>query len=99
MDFIANSTGAMLPSAGLYRRFFQGGLGLHLRSFVTTTKPQPSLIHNLKSVPLVLTADTPRKPQSEAYSGPITLSGYERFKNVQDSLKEQGFSLPLPTGN
>ena len=35
----------------------------------------------------------PRKPQSEAYSGPITLSGYERFKNVQDSLKEQGFSL------
>ncbi|MEO7332096.1 MAG: hypothetical protein ABI193_26205, partial [Minicystis sp.] len=35
----------------------QGGLGLHLRSFVTTTKPQPSLSHNLKSVPLVLTAD------------------------------------------
>jgi len=34
-------------------------LGLHLRSFVTTTKPQPSLNHNLKSVPLVLTGDTP----------------------------------------
>ncbi|HTN13791.1 MAG TPA: hypothetical protein VL094_03190, partial [Sphingomonadaceae bacterium] len=45
-------------SGGLYRRFFQGGLGLHLRSFVTTTKPQPSLIHNLKSVPLVLTGDS-----------------------------------------
>src|SRR5690606_26129121 len=44
-------------SRGLCRRFFQGGLGLHLRSFVTTTKPQPSLNHNLKSVPLVLTAD------------------------------------------
>ncbi|WP_336919391.1 hypothetical protein, partial [Altererythrobacter lauratis] len=26
--------------------------------FVTTTKPQPSLNHNLKSVPLVLTGDT-----------------------------------------
>jgi len=33
-------------------------LGLHLRSFVTTTKTQPSLNHNLKSVPVVLTADS-----------------------------------------
>lgn len=41
----------------------------------------------------------PRKAQSEAYSGPITLSQYERFKFVQDALKNQGFSLPLPTGN
>ena len=41
----------------------------------------------------------PRKAQSEAYSGPITLSQYERFKFVQDALKEQGFKLPLPTGN
>src|SRR5690606_29263498 len=43
---------------GLRRRFFQGGFGLHLRSFVTTTKPKSSLLHNLKSVPLVLTPDT-----------------------------------------
>lgn len=41
----------------------------------------------------------PRKVQSEAYSGPITLSGYERFRNVQDQLKDQGFSIGLPTGN
>src|SRR5690606_25443663 len=39
-------------------RFFQGGFGLHLRSFVTTTKPKSSLIHNLKSVPLALTPDS-----------------------------------------
>jgi hypothetical protein len=45
-------------SRSLYRRFFQGVLGLHLRSFVTTTKPQHSLNHNVKSVPLVLTGDT-----------------------------------------
>ncbi|WP_374660890.1 hypothetical protein, partial [Phenylobacterium sp.] len=36
----------------------QGGFGLHLRSFVTTTKPKSSLNHNLKSVPLALTADS-----------------------------------------
>ncbi|MGE4374022.1 MAG: arylsulfatase [Xanthobacter sp.] len=41
----------------------------------------------------------PRKPQSDAYTGPITLSKYERFKSVQEDLKQQGFSLPLPTGN
>src|SRR5690606_23041730 len=47
-------------SRGLRRRFLQGGFGLHLRSFVTTTKPKSSLHHNLKSVPLVLTVDTRR---------------------------------------
>src|SRR5690606_14924213 len=44
-------------SWGLRRRFSQGGFGLHLRSFVTMTKPKSSLNHNLKSVPLALTAD------------------------------------------
>src|SRR3546814_18793399 len=48
-------------SRGLCRRFFQGGLGLHLRSFVTTTKPQPSLNHNLTSVPWVLTGNMLRE--------------------------------------
>lgn len=41
----------------------------------------------------------PRKIQSETYTGPITLSQYERFKNVRDALKKQGFNLPLPSGN
>ena len=44
-------------SRGHRWKFFQGGLGLHLRTFVTTTKPKLSLIYNLKSVPWVLTAD------------------------------------------
>ncbi|MBK8176079.1 MAG: arylsulfatase [Rhodospirillales bacterium] len=41
----------------------------------------------------------PRKLQSETYTGPITLSQYERFMNVRDALKKEGFSLPMPTGN
>src|SRR5690606_39476774 len=44
-------------SRDLHRRFFQGGFGLHLRSFITTTKPKTSLTYNLKPVPWVLTAD------------------------------------------
>jgi arylsulfatase A-like enzyme len=41
----------------------------------------------------------PRKAQSEAYSGPITLSQYERFRFVREQLEKGGFQLPLPTGN
>ncbi|MBC2764342.1 MAG: arylsulfatase [ANME-2 cluster archaeon] len=41
----------------------------------------------------------PRKLQSETYTGPITLSQYQRFKNVRENLQKQGFKIPLPTGN
>lgn len=41
----------------------------------------------------------PRKLQSETYTGPITITEYQRFKNVRDALKNNGISLPLPTGN
>jgi len=41
----------------------------------------------------------PRKLQSESYSGPITLTQWERFQYVRDALAKDGFHLPLPTGN
>jgi arylsulfatase A-like enzyme len=41
----------------------------------------------------------PRKLQSETYTGPITISQYERLKSVQEQLAKQGFSIGLPTGN
>ena len=41
----------------------------------------------------------PRKIQSETYSGPITISQYERFQFVRDQLSKEGFTLALPTGN
>ena len=41
----------------------------------------------------------PRKLQSEVYTGPLTLTEYQRFKFVRDALKNEGISLPLPTGN
>ena len=61
---------------GLGCRFFQGGLGLHLRSFVTTTKPQPSLNNNLKSVPLGLTTDSYPDTQSASLSKAIRPSSF-----------------------
>ena len=41
----------------------------------------------------------PRKLQSEVYTGPITLSNYQRFQYVRDALQKQGFTIGLPTGN
>lgn len=41
----------------------------------------------------------PRKLQSEVYTGPITISQYQRLKYVRDALASEGISLPLPTGN
>jgi len=41
----------------------------------------------------------PRKLQSETYSGPITLTQYQRFQYVRDALQKNGFSIPMPTGN
>jgi arylsulfatase A-like enzyme len=41
----------------------------------------------------------PRKPQSETYTGPITVSQFERFQWMRQQLGKQGLSIPLPTGN
>lgn len=41
----------------------------------------------------------PRKLQSETYTGPVTLSDYQRFKFVREALASEGITIPLPTGN
>jgi arylsulfatase len=41
----------------------------------------------------------PRKLQSEVYTGPITISNYQKFQWVREQLGKEGITLPLPTGN
>ena len=41
----------------------------------------------------------PRKLQSATYTGPITISNYERLRTVREMLEKQGFKLPMPSGN
>jgi arylsulfatase A-like enzyme len=41
----------------------------------------------------------PRKLQSEVYTGPITISGYQRYKWLREQLKKEGVHIALPTGN
>src|SRR3546814_20578778 len=73
------------PSAPIFSR----RIGLHPRSLVTTTKPKSSLNHNLKSVPLVLTADSTGNPPSHEARGlsHVGLHAEVRFL-VDNSLNE-----------
>jgi arylsulfatase A-like enzyme len=41
----------------------------------------------------------PRKLQSAAYDGPITISAYQKFQWVREQLAKDGVRLTLPTGN
>ena len=41
----------------------------------------------------------PRKLQSETYTGPITISQYERLQSVRQALAKEGFNIPMPSGN
>jgi arylsulfatase A-like enzyme len=41
----------------------------------------------------------PRKLQSATYTGPLTITSYQRFQWVRDELAKEGISIPLPTGN
>src|SRR6201987_1300267 len=41
----------------------------------------------------------PRKVQSSSYSGPVTLTNYERFQFIRDQLAKEGVTIALPTRN
>jgi arylsulfatase len=41
----------------------------------------------------------PRKLQSESYSGPITISAFQKFEWIREQLKKEGINIPMPTGN
>ena len=41
----------------------------------------------------------PRKLQSLGYTGPVTISNYQKFQWVREQLAKDGVDIPLPTGN
>jgi arylsulfatase len=57
------------------------------------------IVDAIKKLMATYVKHPPRKLQSMGYSGPITLSDYERFQHIRDALIKQGVNLPVPTGN
>ncbi|MDR5882814.1 arylsulfatase [Caballeronia sp. LZ032] len=72
---------------------------IFMNNYTEHTWTLPALSGAVKEEMQTYVKFPPRKAQSEAYSGPITLSAYERFKYVRDELQKNGFEIPLPTGN
>jgi arylsulfatase A-like enzyme len=53
----------------------------------------------LKKVMATFVKYPPRKLQSYGYTGPITLSDYERLQSVRDQLAKEGVTVGLSSGN
>jgi arylsulfatase A-like enzyme len=70
-----------------------------MNSYTERTWIMVTISENIKRLMNTYVQYPPRKLQSEAYAGPITLSNYERFQWVRDSLAKEGISLPMPAGN
>ncbi|MFB9124122.1 arylsulfatase [Paraburkholderia dipogonis] len=72
---------------------------IFMNNYTEHTWTLPTLSGAVKEMMKTYVKYPPRKLQSESYSGPITLSEYERFQYVRDQLQKNGFEIPLPTGN
>jgi arylsulfatase len=71
---------------------------IFMNNFTETTWFTPVINNAVAELMKTYVQYPPRKLQSETYTGPITLSQYERFQNVREQLEQQGFSIGL-SGN
>ncbi|QDV11390.1 Arylsulfatase precursor [Rosistilla oblonga] len=72
---------------------------IFMNNFTERTWTLVTINESIKELMKTYVKYPPRKLQSEVYTGPITIPQYQRFQHVRESLKKEGFSLPLPTGN
>ncbi len=72
---------------------------LFMNNFTERTWTMVTISEAIKDLMKTYVQYPPRKLQSESYSGPITISQYERFQHIREQLKKEGINIPLPTGN
>ena len=72
---------------------------IFMNNFKESTWIAPVMVEELKKIMQTFVEYPPRKLQSLGYTGPITISNYQKFEWVRDQLKKEGISLPMPTGN
>jgi arylsulfatase len=72
---------------------------LFMTNFAERTWMAVIMTEELKKLMATYVQYPPRKLQSYGYTGPITLSNYERFQWIRDQLLKEGVSIPMPTGN
>jgi arylsulfatase A-like enzyme len=72
---------------------------LFMNNFTERTWMGVVMEQELKKLMATYIQYPPRKLQSYGYTGPLTLSNYERFQWVREQLQKEGVNIPLPTGN
>jgi hypothetical protein len=58
-----------------------------------------SISESIKNLMATYVKYPPRKLQSMVYTGPLTLTQYQRLQSVRETLEKEGINIPLPTGN
>ena len=72
---------------------------IFMNNFTERTWMGVVMEQELKKIMATYVKYPPRKLQSYGYTGPITLSNYERFQWVRDQLAKEGVTIAMPTGN
>lgn len=72
---------------------------LFMNNFTERTWLAPVMQTELQRVMKTFIDYPPRKLQSDGYTGPITISAYEKFGWLRDQLKRDGVNIELPSGN
>ena len=70
-----------------------------MNNFTERTWLAPVMGQELQRVMKTFVDIPPRKLQSDGYSGPITISAYEKFSWLREQLKKDGVNINLPSGN
>ena len=67
-----------------------------MNSYTENTWAAPIMGEAIKNLMQSYVKYPPRKLQSDSYSGPITISNYEKFEWLRNQLKKEGMNLSLP---
>ncbi len=72
---------------------------LFMNNFTERTWVMVSISDAIKEFMKTYVKYPPRKMQSETYTGPITISNYQKFQWLREKLEKDGFEMSMPTGN
>jgi arylsulfatase A-like enzyme len=72
---------------------------IFMNNYTERTWTMVTISEDIKALMKTYVQYPPRKLQSEVYTGPITISQYERLQYVRELLQQEGIKLPMPTGN
>ena len=72
---------------------------IFMNNYTERTWTMVSISDAIKKLMATYVQYPPRKLQSMTYTGPITISDYQRFEWIRGELAKEGVHLPMPTGN